>query len=93
MDKTVDKKLEIETFLTDVASKVKEGMEYVDAMQLCALYTSGKLPSLVTQAIDKYQEATYGATKLSQQENVDECALAVWECSGMEKALRVLLNT
>jgi len=76
MDKTVDENIEIEIFLADVVSKVKEGMEYVDAMQLCALYTSGELPSLVTQAIDKYQEAIYEVTKLSQQENVDECALA-----------------
>ena len=67
---------EIETFLIDVQTKVKEGMEHVDAMQVCALYTSSEFTSLVTTAIDKYQEATYKITELSKQENVDECALA-----------------
>ena len=76
MNKTKQESIEIDTFLIEVRKKTKEGIVYVDAMQLSALHTSGELPSLVTLAIDKYQEATYEITELSKQKNVDECALA-----------------
>jgi len=76
MDKTTQEVIEIETFIGDVVVKVREGMEYRDAMQLCAVIGGGEMSHLVSQAINKYQEAIYEKTKLSQQENVDECALA-----------------
>ena len=69
-------KIEIEAFLDDVKEKVEEGMDYRDAIQLCAVITGGTITHLVSQADGKYQEATYNRTELSQQPNVDECALA-----------------
>lgn len=69
-------KIEIEKFIDELKVKVKEGIEYRDAMQLCAVITGGKIAHLVSQADGKYQEATYAATELAQQPNVDECALA-----------------
>lgn len=76
MNDTQNEIIQIETFLNDVVGKVKEGMEYRDAIQLAAVITGGELARLVSQAINKYQEATYERTELYQQENVDECALA-----------------
>lgn len=76
MNDTQNEIIQIETFLNDVVVKVKEGMEYRDAIQLAAVITGGELARLVSQAINKYQEATYERTELYQQENVDECALA-----------------
>lgn len=69
-------KIEIEKFIDDMKIKVEEGMEYRDAMQLTAVITGGTIAHLVSQADGKYQEATYSATQLAQQPNVDECALA-----------------
>jgi len=69
-------KIEMESFLEEVKTKVGEGMEYRDAIQLCAVITGGNIAHLVSQADGKYQEATYIKTELSQQPNVDECALA-----------------
>lgn len=68
--------VQIDTFLDNVVEKVKEGMEYRDAIQLSAVIMGGEIARLVSQAINKYQEATYEKTELYAQENVDECALA-----------------
>ena len=68
--------LEIEKFYTDVKARVKEGMEYRDAVQLSAVTIGGEIARLVSLVISKYQEATYVKTELAQQPNVDECALA-----------------
>ncbi|WP_309498179.1 hypothetical protein [Sulfurovum sp.] len=68
--------IQIESFLDDVVKKVKEGIEYRDAIQLSAVIIGGEIARLVSQSINKYQEATYEKTELFQQENVDECALA-----------------
>ena len=76
MNETKKEIIQIETFLDDVVAKVKEGMEYRDAIQLSAVITGGEIARLVSQAINKYQEATYDRTELYQQENIDECALA-----------------
>lgn len=69
-------KEKIELFLNDITEKVREGMSYSDAMQLCAVITGGTIAAYVSQAINKYQEAIYEKTELSKQINVDECALA-----------------
>jgi len=76
MSKSTQEALNIDQFLEDVVEKVKEGMSYEDAIQLSAVLIGGAVTPLVLQAINKYQEATYSMTELSQQENVDECALA-----------------
>ncbi len=68
--------IDMETFIDDMKTKVSEGMTYRDAMQLCAVQTGGEIARLVSQADGKFQEATYHKTELSQQPNVDECALA-----------------
>ncbi len=67
---------EMELFLKKVRIQVEEGMEYRDAMLLQSAMMGGNIPALVSQADVKYQEATYIKTELSQQPNVDECALA-----------------
>jgi hypothetical protein len=73
-----DNKIDInmEHFLTEVKSKVKEGMSYRDAILLTSLTFGGSAANLVKQADTKFQEATFQKTKLSKQPNVDECALA-----------------
>lgn len=76
MNDSVNETLKIEQFFADVVAKVKEGMEYRDAIQLCAVITGGQIASLVSQADTKSQEATYHKTELFKQTNVDECALA-----------------
>lgn len=76
MSDSTNDTLEMKTFLNDVVQKVQEGMEYRDAIQLSAVITGGEIARLVSQAINKYTEATYKKTELYQQDNVDECALA-----------------
>ena len=76
MNDTIKETIQIDTFLDDVALKVDEGMEYIDAVQLTMLVKGGELARLASISIDKYQEATYEITELSKQKNVDECALA-----------------
>lgn len=76
MSDTMNETIEIDAFLDDVVLKVKEGMAYRDAIQLSAVIMGGEVARLVSQSINKYQEATYERTELFHQENVDECALA-----------------
>jgi hypothetical protein len=76
MSETEKQPIETEQFYADVVAKVKEGMAYRDAVQLCAVMMGGEVARLVSPAINKYQEAIYEKTELSQQPNVDECALA-----------------
>ncbi len=76
MNETTNGTVQIDKFLNDVALKVTEGMEYIDAIQQIILVEGGELARLASISIDKYQEATYEITELSKQENVDECALA-----------------
>ena len=76
MSESTKETLNIDLYLEDVVEKVKEGMTYEDAIQLSAVVIGGTITPLVLQAVNKYQEATYDMTKLSQQKNVDECALA-----------------
>ena len=76
MSEEMQEPLEIKQFYTDVISKVNEGMEYRDAVQITAVMTGGTIARLVSPAVNKYQESIYEKTELSQQPNVDECALA-----------------
>lgn len=76
MSETEKKLLDTEQFYADVKEKIKEGMEYRDAVQLCAVMREGEMVRLISAAINKYQEAIYVKTELFQQANVDECALA-----------------
>ena len=76
MSESIEESLNIDQFLEDVVTKVKEGMSYKDAIELSAVIMGGAITPLVLQAVNKYEEATYGITELSKQENVDECALA-----------------
>ena len=76
MSETEKKIIQTEKFYSDVKEKVKEGMAYKDAVQLVAVMMGGEVARLVSPAINKYQEAIYEKTELSQQPNVDECALA-----------------
>ena len=63
-------------FLKKVKVHQQDGMEYRDAMLLTSASMGGEIAAWVSQADVKYQEATYKKTELSQQPNVDECALA-----------------
>lgn len=76
MSEITQEVLNIDLFLEDVVTKVNEGMSYSDAIQLTSVVMGGAVTPLVSQSINKYQEAIYSKTELSQQENVDECALA-----------------
>ncbi len=76
MSESIQEALNIDQFLEDVVTKVKEGMSYKDAIELSAVIMGGAITPLVLQSVNKYEEATYGKTELSKQENVDECALA-----------------
>ena len=74
MDKNINTKMQY--LLEKVLINVDEGMSYRDAMLLQSAIIGGNIAALVSQADIKYQEATYKKTELSQQPNVDECALA-----------------
>jgi hypothetical protein len=76
MSETDKQPLETEHFYSEVKKNVKEGMAYRDAVQLVAVMMGGEIARLVSPAINKYQEAIFERTELSQQPNVDECALA-----------------
>jgi len=76
MSEIEKKPLETEKFYTEVKKNVKNGMTYRDAVQLVAVMMGGEVARLVSPAINKYQEAIYEKTELSQQPNIDECALA-----------------
>jgi len=76
MSESTKETLNITLFLDDVLTKVKEGMSYRDAIQLSSVIIGGEIARLVSQAVNKYQEAIFEKTELSKQANVDECALA-----------------
>ena len=76
MSESIKETLNITLFLDDVLTKVKEGMSYRDAIQLSSVIIGGEIARLVSQAVNKYQEAIFEKTELSKQANVDECALA-----------------
>ena len=61
-------------FLQLVAKNIQEGMEYRDAIDIAAVTIGDVIPSIISQATTKYQEATNSKTDLSQQTDVDALA-------------------
>ncbi len=68
--------LDFGAFIQTFKERVAEGMSYRDAILLTSLTFGDNAANLVKQADRKFQEATFNKTELSQQPNVDECALA-----------------
>jgi ADP-ribosylglycohydrolase len=62
-------------FFARVTHRVIHGVHPRDAMELVAVQMSPFITSKVSQAIDKYQEATNQATELSQEQFADDLAL------------------
>lgn len=73
-----DNKIELDftAFIEAFKKQVAEGMSYRDAILLTSITFGNGAANLVKQADTKFQEATFHKTQLSQQPNVDECALA-----------------
>ena len=95
---SIEKKpLETKKFYVEVKENVKNGMAYTDAVQLVAVIMGGKIARLVSPAVNKYQEAIYEKTELSQQPNVDECALAsmtkLWHGENFEGSTEQMICT
>lgn len=67
---------EMYRFLETAVDNVKNGMSHRDAMDLAAVTIGGNIPSIVSQATYKYQEATNTKMELSHEKNVDEFAMA-----------------
>lgn len=67
---------EMYRFLEMAVKNVKNGMSHRDAMDLAAVTVGGSIPSIVSQAACKYQEATNVKMDLSHEESVDELAMA-----------------
>jgi len=89
--------IDFKTFLNKVKKKIKEGIIYRDALLLCSVIEDEKMAALVSQADRKYQEATYTQTELSQQINVDECALAsmgkLWQGEHFEGSTEQMISS
>ncbi len=68
--------LDFEAFIHAFKKHVKEGMSYRDAILFTSMTFGESAANLVKQADTKFQEAIFHKTQLSQQPNVDECALA-----------------
>ena len=66
----------IYNFFEKVVDNRQNNMSCRDAIDLAAVTIGDFIPSVVTQATNKYQEATNIKMSLSQQENVDELAIA-----------------
>ena len=66
----------IYNFFEKVVDNRQNNMSYRDAIDLAAVTIGDFIPSVVTQATNKYQEATNIKMLLSQQENIDELAIA-----------------
>ncbi|HSR74413.1 MAG TPA: hypothetical protein VLL31_06180 [Sulfurovum sp.] len=65
----------IEKFYTMVEENMDNGMAYRDAIELAAVTVGGLIPSKVSQAMAKFQEAIHPQSHLSQEENKDALAL------------------
>ena len=79
-------------FFARVTHRVIHGVHPRDAMELVAVQMSPFIASKVSQAIDKYQEATNQDTKLSQEQFVDDLAITsmarLWDI-GRSEPVRV----
>jgi len=76
MGERIKEELNIDAFFKEVVRRIEEGMKHRDAIDLTAVIMGGAIAALVSQAINKYQEAIHVDTELSKQERVDEYALA-----------------
>ena len=65
----------IEAFYTKIEENIDNGMPYRDAIEIAAVTIGGPIPAKVSQAMNKYQEATHPQSHLSQEENCDALAL------------------
>ena len=65
----------IEKFYTMVEENIENGMPYRDAIEIAAVTIGGPIPAKVSQAMNKYQEATHPQSHLSKEENCDSLAL------------------
>ena len=65
----------IEKFYTMVEENIDNGMPYRDAIEIAAVTIGGPIPAKVSQAMNKYQEATHPQSHLSKEENCDALAL------------------
>ena len=65
----------IEKFYTMVEGNIDNGMPYRDAIEIAAVTIGGPIPAKVSQAMNKYQEATHPQSHLSKEENCDALAL------------------
>jgi len=61
-------------FLQMVAKNSQEGMEYRDAIDIAAVTIGDIIPSIISQATTKYQEASNDKTDLSRQIDIDALA-------------------
>ena len=79
-------------FFARVTHRVIHGVHPRDAMELVAVQMSPFIASKVSQAIEKYQEATNQDTELSQEQFVDDLALTsmarLWDI-GRSEPVRV----
>jgi uncharacterized protein YdaT len=69
----------IYSFFEKVVDNIQNGMSHLDAIDLAAVTIGDFIPSIVSQATSKYQEATNEKMKLFHEENVDELAIATMD--------------
>lgn len=65
----------IEQFYKLVEENIDNGMVYRDAIEMAAVTVGGLIPSKVSQAMAKYQEAIHPQSQLSQEEDKDALSL------------------
>lgn len=65
----------IEQFYKLVEENIDNGMAYRDAIEMAAVTVGGLIPSKVSQAMAKYQEAIHPQSQLSQEEDKDALSL------------------
>ncbi len=97
MSERTKEELDIDTFFKEVIRRIEEGMKHRDAIELTAVIMGGAITPLVSQAINKYQEAIHVNTELSKQERVDEYALAsmgkLWHGEDFEESAEEMTCT
>lgn len=66
---------DIQSFYVFIKKFIDNGMSYRDAIELSAVTVGGLIPSRVSRAMAKYQEATHPQSHLSKEEDKDALAL------------------
>lgn len=72
---STDREDTIEKFYKLVEENMDLGMVYRDAIELAAVTVGGLIPSKVSQAMTKYQEAIHPQSQLSKEEEKDALSL------------------